>query len=512
MFKQRYWLGFIGILCFAVFVCWFNLKIGVYRFGGYDLSPLIDVGWRIKSGQIPYRDFICTLPPSLYLLVAAMFKLRGVTWQSLLLASSLSSLFFTLVGLRIISLMRAALSSSARLFIFTAYSVGIFEALLAVNHPWHSTLAQNFIVYAGLGTFALVASKFVSRSQIVELGCHLTIAYAGLLLSKPNTAFPALLLCITCLIVAGMVRFAVIISATTLCVASLTLATVHTSLFQMLRAYLGLGNRAIPRFFFLDVIPSHTTFGNTGLSIFGLETLIVYFIVCPVFVLCLRLYWRNRAHLHANSVLILGWGCCLISLIGLGTNVDLKIADVPAMLLGIAILTLHHQEFTSPLRGRHIAACLSILFVAFFFGLTRARMSGVGEWASDDCGPRILLHDSFFGTFHNCAALPEILHEVDATIASNPSSRFFFGPRLEFLYAREKISSPRQLPLWWHPGSSYPVKDQNNITHAFDLDHFDLLVFLKADRTGMPESVLHDIALNFHQIQTTDQLEIYHRN
>lgn len=512
MLKQRYWLGYIGILCFAVFACCSNLKIGIYRFGGYDLSPLIDAGWRITSGQVPYRDFICTLPPSLYLLVAAMFKFRGVNWQSLLLAASLSSFLFILVGLRIVSLMRSALSSSVRLFIFTAYAVGIFEGLLAVNHPWHSTLTQNFIVYAGLGTFALVAAKPTTRLQIVELGCHLTVAYSGLLLSKPNTAFPALMICIVCLIMAGMVRFAAIVSAMTLCVASLLLATVHASLFQMLRTYLGLGDRAIPRFFFIGVIPTHTTFGNTDFSIFGLETIVVYFVLCPVFVLCLRLYWRNRAHLQPNAALILGWGCCLVSLIGLGTNVDIKIVDVPAMLLGIAILTLIHQEFTLPLRGRCIAACFSILFLAFFFSLTRARMMNVGEWASSDCGPRILFHDSFFGTFHNCAALPEILHEVDTTVAANPSSRFFFGPRLEFLYAREGISSPRQLPLWWHPGSSYPVKDQNNITHAFDLDYFDLLVFLKADRTGMPESVLHDIALNFHQIQTTDQLEIYHRN
>lgn len=512
MFKQRYWIGFLGIVFFAVVACWFNLKIGVYRFGGYDLSPLIDAGWRITSGQVPYKDFICTLPPSLYLLVAVVFKFRGVNWHSLLLASSLSSLLFILVGLRIVSLMRSSFSSSARLFIFTVYSVGILETLLAVNHPWHSTMAQSFIVYAGLATFALIATKSITRLQVIEFGCHLTIAYSGLLLSKPNTAFPALILCICCLIMARMGRFAVIISAATVCLSSLVLGVVHASLLQMLHAYLGLGDRAIPRFFFLDVIPSHTTFGNTGLSIFGLETLIVYFILCPVFVLCLRLYWRNRTQLQENSILILGWGCCFVSLIGLGTNVDLKIADVPAMLLGIAILTLQHQEFTSPLRSRHIAACLSILFVAFFFGITRARMNGVGEWASDDCGPRILFHDSFFGTFHNCAALPEILHEVDATIAANPSSRFFFGPRLEFLYARERISSPRQLPLWWHPGSSYPINDQGNIIHAFDVDHFDLLIFFKADRTGMPNSVLNDIALNFHQVQSTDQLEIYHRN
>lgn len=512
MFKQLYRLGFIGIICFAVFACCSNLRIGIYRFGGYDLSPLIDVGWRITSGQVPYRDFICTLPPSLYLLVAGMFKLRGVNWQSILLASSLSSFFFILVGLRIVSLMRSNFSISNRLFIFTAYSFGVLEGLLAVNHPWHSTLAQNFIVYAGLGTFALIAGKSITRLQIIELGCHLTIAYSGLLLSKPNTAFPALVICIACLVIAGMVRFAVIISAATLCVASLALGIVHASLFQMLKTYAGLGDRVVPRFFFVGVIPTHTTFGNTDFSIFGLETLVVYFVLCPVFVLCLRLYWQNRMHLQPSAVLILGWGCCLVSLIGLGTNVDIKIVDVPAMLLGIAILTLHHQEFTSELRSRYVAACFSILFLAFFFSLTRARMINVGEWASNDCGARILFHDSFFGTFHNCAELPEILHEVDSTIAANPSSKFFFGPRLEFLYARDKISSPRQMPLWWHPGSSYPIKDQSNIAQTFENDHFDILIFFKADRTGMPNSVLNEINQGFHQVQGTDQLEIYRRN
>lgn len=512
MFKRLYWLGFLGIVCFSVLACWFNLKIGVYRFGGYDLSPLIDAGWRICSGQAPYSDFICTLPPSLYLLVGAAFKFGGVSWHSLLLASSLTSLIFILLGLRIIVLVRSSYNSAASLFIFTAYSVGILEPLFAVNHPWHSTLAQSFIVYAALGTFAAITAKSPTRLQVMELSCHLTIAYAGLLLSKPNTAFPALALCIFCLILAKRTRFAAVISMLTLGVASLALGIVHASLLQMLQAYSGLTGRILPRYFFIFVIPSSITVGKLALGIAGLETLTVYFILCPVFALCLRLYWQQRTHLQFSATQVLGWGCCLVSLIGLGTNVDLKIVDVPAMLLGITILTLDHTEFTSALRGRHVAACLSLLFLAFFFGLTRARMSGVGKMASDECGPRVLFYDSFFGRFHNCALLPELLHEVDSTIASDHPAKIFFGPRLEFLYARDGVASPRQLPLWWHPGSSYSTKDQNQIVGAWEKQHFDLLIFFAADRTGLPAPILRDIESNFHRVQSTDAIEVYRPN
>ncbi len=46
-----------------IFASIFSLHVTSQQFGGYDLSPLIDLFWRIHNNQIPGKDFIYTFPP-----------------------------------------------------------------------------------------------------------------------------------------------------------------------------------------------------------------------------------------------------------------------------------------------------------------------------------------------------------------------------------------------------------------------------------------------------------------
>src|SRR5204863_1847846 len=53
-----------AVLCSAPLVCIFMIHFGRLQFGGYDMSVLIDAGWRLYKGQRLYVDFLCTLPPA----------------------------------------------------------------------------------------------------------------------------------------------------------------------------------------------------------------------------------------------------------------------------------------------------------------------------------------------------------------------------------------------------------------------------------------------------------------
>src|SRR5579875_2133758 len=92
----------IACLCIAIL----NLPLLQYRFGGYDLSPLIDSGWRVYMGQVPNRDFICTFPPILYLAVALAFHVFGIHWLAITITGAIFPLVLTAAGLHVLCTLR----------------------------------------------------------------------------------------------------------------------------------------------------------------------------------------------------------------------------------------------------------------------------------------------------------------------------------------------------------------------------------------------------------------------
>src|SRR5579875_947091 len=128
----------IACLCIAIL----NLKLLQYRFGGYDLSPLIDSGWRVYQGQVPNRDFICTFPPVLYLAIALAFRLFGVRWLAITLTGAAFPLFLSVAGLRITHLLRPQIHERRLRWLALIYCVLQMAPLLAIGFPWHSSWTE----------------------------------------------------------------------------------------------------------------------------------------------------------------------------------------------------------------------------------------------------------------------------------------------------------------------------------------------------------------------------------
>jgi len=62
------------------------------------------------------------------------------------------------------------------------------------------------------------------------------------------------------------------------------------------------------------------------------------------------------------------------------------------------------------------------------------------------------------------------------------------------------VVSPIALPLWWHPGSSFPETALHDIIQAWSTDRFDVLIFLHDDRTRIPGAILHAIDQNYRAV------------
>ncbi len=492
--RRRFWWCWNGLIALTVLTCLYTLFALQYRFGGYDLSPLIDSGWRVLNGQVPNRDFICTFPPILYLSVAAAYKLLGVRWLAITFVSVVVPIAVEAMGMRVLLLLRKRMGEGPVLTLGAAYSVALLLPVLMVGHLWHSSWTEMFALLALAATYALLQLRgTATRREQMELVAHLCLAETGLLLAKPNGALPALLFCTVSLLLtrAWWNGIAALLSA--LLVSSVALAFAHTSLLATARLYGQLSARFLPQGYFNGL------FVNSNVTE-GLRSLVVYIPILPLLAWVLIVVLARTVHRQAGAVDLLALGACVISVVALGTNVEFGIVDTPCLLFGTAMLGATGAGRAFRLKGVYFFALYSLLLLGIFYSATRARMQAVGEWGSDDCGLPLADHeDKFFGSFHNCPAFFSLLAETDATLAAHPGARVFFGPRMEFLYARERQQSPRGMPLWWHPGTSFAEADLAAILEAWQKKPPDLLIFLQGDRTRMPPALLARIGREYTQ-------------
>jgi hypothetical protein len=74
----------------------------------------------------------------------------------------------------------------------------------------------------------------------------------------------------------------------------------------------------------------------------------------------------------------------------------------------------------------------------------------------------------------------EVQRDVGAALKATPGP-YFLGPRMEFDYAVYGLPSPRDLPVYWQAGTSFPVSDQTRLIDLWEEHQFQTLIFLKVD-------------------------------
>jgi hypothetical protein len=502
--------GYAGILCIACLVVFWVERKAQYRFAGYDLSPAIDAGWRLMQGQVPGRDFICTFPPSLTLAVFLGYRLFGINFQSLIHTACLLYAALLLLGMRVAWKLGSVAGRARALWVAFIYCASLSVPLLVVNHVWHSSIAQQFSVYALLTTAAIVSGhRGPRRLDAAELWLNLVIAFAGLLLSKPNTAYTTLVLCAAALVLAKQ-RWRYLGSALlgSLVVASAILVPFRMSVFSMWAGYAGLQGRLVPKPLITGLLIGRSFMG-------GGEALIAYLCGAMLATLILSLLWKHRLGLRENSLLFLAGSGLLVTVAGMSTNFELKIVDLPTLLMGSALLPLAIADERRLAFARTSALAVTLLLIASFYAEIRLRMITTGMWANDAYGGMLPVGDTFFGPLQAAQALRSILADSDAIVAARPGERIFFGPRLEFLYARDHLPSPLHLPLWWHTGTSFPAGWETNVNRAWEGDRFDVLIFYRnAEDDGrllMTPQVQADVTSQFRELPGTSAIQVFVR-
>lgn len=474
-------------------------RLGMRQFGGYDHSSMIQAGWLQLSSLVPFKDYPCTFPPLFFLGARYAFLLFGVRWSAFVLLmalfAALSFLFLTLqfraLGLPVIGAAILALTAE----------VG---TTVVCSFWWYNPITSVAVVMVFVSTLVCLANP-----QKFTAWALLGVALILLILSKPN-AWPAgaCVIPLYCTRETGrrMRALAVLILGVTV---SGIICWLHgLSPIGVLRTYSEIADTRGNPWNLIGLRDFMPVERNILSALTGVIVLLFLFL----FASALRSgrkelprYWRE-------------YTCCAIaavtSLAMISMNFELKTSDMMPLIVSLAVVAFRPW---SARRLHGVGRAATVIVIVFFatlscyWGVSRLRVRGIGERMFFEDGPTQTIDSGFFTGLHSGPRLIAVLQQVEAALNQYPSRRVFFGPRMEFSYAAFRRDPPPGLPIWWHPGSSFPLEDFVAVSRAFENDDFDVLIFLKDDYTRMPVAALLHKLPAYERVPGFSELDVYVR-
>lgn len=472
-----------------------SVRFGMHQLGTYDVSSIVDLGWRYELGQVPFRDFPLTLPPTFSAAVRVCWSLLGHNWASFVGGSTVITICLVLFAWGALS--RTEFDSARNEILV---SLAIVIPHLAIGHIWHSAMASQVAVVTVLW---LVAWRFSpSRTSATVLGLFLGL----LLLSKPNIAGPLTLISSAWIFLHWRSRhvLALLISlvasvGTVLVISKSDPSRVLTTTVELLSSrsrptqLLPAGLDSFSRFFFVStyVLMLAAFVGSIGVVLHALV---------------------QKGHI-ARLTFLLGLGCAIASLAGMATNWDIKSSDMPLAIIGLLLMT---WSSSSSRPARRPMKSVLIVVSSVTVSLTVMNLSvGSSRWRMELAGPmtqRERTTDLRGRVLNDVSAAP-LLQAVDQQLTEalkeSNSRNIFLGPRLEIFYSRFTLKSPKGLPLWWHEGTSYTSHDIPDIYSAFRAAHFSSAIFFKQDFTRFPLELRELLERDFEIDERFSQLTIF---
>ena len=162
-------LGLIAVCIFAYVLCY---EAGQRGFFMTDQSFVFDGGYRIYSGQVPYRDFLIPWGPVALWLQAGAFQLLGVNYGAYLVTAALQNVLGTWLAYR---LLRKLFPNSVWLPLAAgAMTAAWYYAPFAT--PW---LEQTGFLFTFVGFNCLASALVENASQPSKLRNAVLFAVCG---------------------------------------------------------------------------------------------------------------------------------------------------------------------------------------------------------------------------------------------------------------------------------------------------------------------------------------------
>lgn len=471
------------------------------QFCGYDLSPLIDLSWRLANHQIPGEDFINVSPPLLVVLT------KAVSWGTLHWID-LTIINIAATGMVFLFLYWLSHQKQENAFfgIFTGIILSI--PLLYTNHIWLSGLTQLSGIIFFYALWMTIHSKYFGMKTFFSVW----IASGILFISKQNVALPMIVIAIALFVFLNYRhKFALMATIIIGAASGVLISEVLTgySLKNFLYAYSAVLERirTNPKDLFLlfDAVKS-----NYPLALAMIVIIIIYFY---------SILEKNNA-MSKSKIVFLNI-LLLVSLSPVLTDCDAKMNDVslPIFIMAVGMFSSAGFDFRTMFSNNHLwkmmifSISLMIIFLlALTYGYWRERMVVCGRLWENDTG--IVIEQGYFRGLKTGEHFAGVLSDIARVKKTYPRQRIFFGPGLEYGYLITKSPSPYGFPLWWHPGTSYSRFDEEKIVNQFERENFDILILGIGERTEwvLPPKIINWIHDNCRPVNEYEYIEVYQRN
>jgi len=207
-----------------------------------------------------------------------------------------------------------------------------------------------------------------------------------------------------------------------------------------------------------------------------------------------------------------------VSYVGLGSNWDIKSSDLSVSLLSLYIFWRAGRGIKSAdavsIGSRYftLAAILSLL-LSSVSAIARIRMIMAGIPAGVNNVECKLEASRFWGknfwsSLDHCK-LDEELRGIIKQLSLKDTEKVFFGPRMEAYYAATSRQNPSDMPIWWHPGTSFSSADKDLYVYRFKQSDFQLLIFMKDDFTRIPQEIIDHINSDAYVKLMCSHIDVY---
>ncbi len=170
-------------MCFGAVVC---LHFGRNGFNPLDQSIVFDGGWRILSGQVPFRDFSALTGTTPSVVQALFFRIFGVNWFAYCLHAAFFNGLFCVLVYWMLRVFRLPVASS----FFYALCSGL-AFYTPVGTPYMEQHGFFFLLVTMLALVHLFTSRRVRTGLC--LGVAASLSFVAMCFSKQNVALFAAL-------------------------------------------------------------------------------------------------------------------------------------------------------------------------------------------------------------------------------------------------------------------------------------------------------------------------------
>lgn len=524
---------------------------GHRQLGGFDMSALVDTGWRMANNQTPYIDFPLTTPVAFYIGADWAIRFFGARWSSFVIITIIFTITSFLAQYGILT--RIVHWKLALAISFVSHLL----CSVITSYWWYNPITMNASC-----VFLSAAYLFANKPQKIVSAISFWASLTILSLMKPNIAGSLAGLVFISLFVSSSSRIRLIsIGLTALISFFVILLILKVSPSVVVTSYFVIGKeRAMPtlKWFFNDKPYEHWV--------------VLPFLVLSILPMLKQIsetkYFPNTPDRFSNlAVTMASFATGVLSLL---TNSDSNLTvGIPFFLLSSTLFGLLFKSGTTPPKSQKIwnilaiffisgimigstiiqanfhaiyeepnmlafwyilEICLSLtaIFLLFWDSSPKTNFAAGYNWQNDKIVWVILIvatgvvmyaggmrwrvsyigYESFF-TYSQLTKVEDVLFfdnfyvsptakvtisEIRHVLQESYDSRedwenlpVYFGTRIEFAYAAFGIASPRNLPIWWHPSNSYPANREQYYIKSF-FDHaFKTAIFIKQQRTGAPD-------------------------